>query len=61
MQIEPYDPHHLDAIIRLSLRAWAPVFDSIQKAMNPNVYQAFYPNHWRVSQQKSVEDVCSYG
>jgi hypothetical protein len=34
MQIEPYDSHHLDAVIRLSLRVWAPVFDSIQKAMN---------------------------
>ncbi|WP_199330651.1 hypothetical protein [Microcoleus sp. FACHB-68] len=34
MQIEPYDPRHLDAVIRLSLRAWTPVFDSIQKAMN---------------------------
>ena len=34
MQIEPYDPHYLDAVIRLSRRAWTPVFDSIQKAMN---------------------------
>ncbi len=59
MQIEPYDPHHLDAIVRLSLRAWAPVFDSIQGALNAEVYQAFYPNHWRVSQQKAVEDVCA--
>jgi len=59
MQIEPYDPHHLDAVVRLSLQAWAPVFDSIQKAMNVDVYQAFYPEHWRVSQQKAVEDVCA--
>jgi GNAT superfamily N-acetyltransferase len=59
MQTEPYDPHHLDAVIRLSLRAWTPVFDSIQKAMNADIYQAFYPNHWRVSQQKAVEDVCA--
>lgn len=59
MQIEPYDPCHLDAVIRLSLRAWTPVFDSIQKAMNPDVYRAFYPDNWRVSQQKAVEDVCA--
>jgi ribosomal protein S18 acetylase RimI-like enzyme len=26
MHIEPYDPRHLDAIVRLSLRAWSPVF-----------------------------------
>lgn len=59
MQIEPYDPHHLDAVIRLSLRAWTPVFDSLQKVMDADVYQAFYPNTWRVSQQKAVEDVCA--
>ena len=57
MQIEPYDPRHLDAVIRLSLRAWTPVFDSIQKAMNAEVYREFYPD-WRVSQQEAVESVC---
>lgn len=59
MQIEPYKPHHLDAVVRLSLRAWSPVFESIQKGMNADVYQAFYPDNWRVSQQKAVEDVCA--
>ena len=58
MQIEPYDPRHLDAVIRLSLRAWTPVFDSIQKAMDFDVYREFYPD-WRVSQQKAVEEVCA--
>lgn len=59
MQIEPYNPQHLDAIIRLSLRAWTPVFDSIQQVMDTEVYQVFYPDNWRVSQQKAVEDVCT--
>ena len=59
MQIESYDPRHLDAVIRLSLRAWEPVFASLQQAMDAEVYQAFYPDGWQVSQQKSVEDVCS--
>ena len=59
MQIEPYKPQQLDTIIRLSLRAWTPVFDSIQEAMNSDVYQVFYPDNWRVSQQKAVEDVCT--
>lgn len=59
MQIEPYDPRQLDAIVRLSLRAWSPVFDAIQNAMDADVYRAFYPNNWRVSQQKAVEDVCA--
>lgn len=59
MQIESYSPCHLDAVVRLSLRAWEPVFDSIQNAMDADVYRAFYPEHWRVSQQKAVEQVCT--
>lgn len=59
MQIELYTHHHLDAVVRLSLRAWAPVFDSIQSAMDADVYREFYPDNWRVSQQKAVEDVCA--
>ncbi|MGD1914210.1 MAG: GNAT family N-acetyltransferase [Rivularia sp. (in: cyanobacteria)] len=59
MQIQPYSANQLDAIISLSLRAWTPVFDSLQKSLNADVYQAFYPDSWRVSQQKAVEDVCA--
>jgi len=58
MKIQPYDCEQLDAVIRLSLRAWEPVFESLQQAMSAEVYQAFYPEHWRVSQQKAVEEVC---
>ena len=59
MQIKPYASHYNDAIVCLALRAWTPVFDSIQNVMDTDVYEAFYPNGWRVSQQKAVEDVCT--
>ncbi len=59
MQIEPYDPRYLDAVVRLSLRAWEPVFDSIQKVLDADVYRSFYSDSWRASQQKAVEDVCA--
>jgi ribosomal protein S18 acetylase RimI-like enzyme len=58
MRIQPYEPEQRDAVVRLALRAWAPVFDSIQKVMDVNVYQVFYPD-WRVSQQLAVEGVCA--
>jgi hypothetical protein len=58
MQIRPYNPAQLDVVVRLSLRAWTPVFDSLQKVMDVDVYQAFYPD-WRVSQQQAVEGVCA--
>lgn len=59
VQIEPYNAHHLDAIVWLSLRAWTPVFESIQNVMDAEVYRAFYPGSWQVSQQKAVEEVCA--
>ena len=60
MQIEPYEDSQLDAVKSLSLRAWTPVFDSIQKAMDIDVYRSFYPDcDWRVSQLHAVESVCT--
>jgi ribosomal protein S18 acetylase RimI-like enzyme len=59
VQINPYDSSHVDAVVRLSLRAWSPVFDSLKEALDADVYQTFYPDGWRVSQEKSVRDTCA--
>jgi GNAT superfamily N-acetyltransferase len=59
MRIEPYQNRQLDTIKSLSLRAWSPVFDSIQNAMDIDVYQSFYPDGWQLSQLSAVESVCS--
>lgn len=59
MVIEPYDDSKLDAIIRLSPRAWEPVFESLQDAVGPAVYRAFYHDDWRAAKRQAVESVCS--
>ncbi|MBF2014162.1 MAG: GNAT family N-acetyltransferase [Rivularia sp. T60_A2020_040] len=59
MQIETYSSEQLDAIVNLSLRAWSPVFDSIQKALDTEIYEHFYPGGWSINQQKAVEEVCA--
>ena len=59
MVIEPYEKAMLDAIVRLSLRAWEPVFASLRDAMGPAVFRAFYRNDWRAAQRRAVESVCS--
>ncbi len=56
--IRPYTPADLNPIVRLSLRAWNPVFASLQAVFSPAVFGAFYPDGWRVAQQKSVEETC---
>jgi ribosomal protein S18 acetylase RimI-like enzyme len=59
MQIKPYDASHVEAVVRLSLRAWSPVFDSLKEALDADVYQTFYPDGWQPSQEKSVRETCA--
>jgi GNAT superfamily N-acetyltransferase len=58
MEIRDYEERDRDAVVRLSLRAWAPVFVSLEQVLHPEVFRDFYPN-WREEQQKSVEGVCA--
>ncbi len=57
MEIAPYDASQLGAVVRLSLRAWEPVFASIASVMDPEVYREQHPD-WRVTQRAAVESVC---
>jgi len=57
MQIRRYEAEDIDAIVRLSLRAWAPVFVSIEQALDADVYLAMHPD-WRVDQEAAVCEVC---
>ena len=59
MKIEAYHQSFLEDIVQLSLRAWAPVFESIRATMDDAVYQTFYPECWQISQRKAVEEVCA--
>jgi hypothetical protein len=61
MQIQPFGTNYLGAVVGLSLRAWSPVFDSIQSVMDADIYREFYPDGWRASQQKAVEEACAGG
>src|SRR4249919_299308 len=58
MLIERYKESNLGAVVELSLRAWAPVFDSMRIAMGPDVFHAFYRDDWRAAQRAAVESVC---
>lgn len=58
MTIEPYEPHLRDAVVALSLAAWAPVFESLERAMLPEVFAAFYRGDWRAAQAASVGATC---
>lgn len=57
MQIRKYEAGDKQAVVTLSLSAWAPVFASLKEEMDPAIYQHFYPD-WRQCQKESVESVC---
>ena len=58
MRIEKYAPSHRDAVVELSLRAWQPVFASMRDGLDREVYDEFYPEGWRPSQEQAVGEVC---
>jgi GNAT superfamily N-acetyltransferase len=58
LHIELYSEKHRTAVIDLSLRAWAPVFASLEQALGRDLYQLLAPD-WRSSQEKAVADVCA--
>ena len=58
LHIAPYSGHFLLPILELALRAWAPVFASIEQAMDAEGYQHFHPD-WRASQRQAVEAACT--
>ena len=45
-------------MIDLSLRAWAPVFASLEQVLGSDIFRRMHPD-WREDQQRAVEDVCT--
>lgn len=56
--IVPFEQSHLESVIGLALRAWEPVFDSLRKELDPDVYSAFYPD-WRSAQRDGITQACT--
>lgn len=58
-QIRLLDDRDVNVVVSLSLRAWTPVFASIEQTLGSEIFRRLYPDGWRKSQQQSVEDVCA--
>jgi len=56
-RIRPFEDGDADTVINLSLRAWAPVFTSLEQALGSGVFRRLHPD-WREDQRRAVEDVC---
>jgi ribosomal protein S18 acetylase RimI-like enzyme len=56
-RVRPFEERDAEAVVGLSLRAWAPVFVSIEQALGSEIYESLYPEGWQESQRRSVEGV----
>ena len=57
--IRAFTADDLHAVVELSLRAWAPVFVSIERAFHGSgVFELLHPD-WHDTQRRAVLDVCA--
>jgi ribosomal protein S18 acetylase RimI-like enzyme len=57
-RIRPFDDRDAEAVVDLSLRAWAPVFASLKRALGSEIFSRLHPD-WREDQRRAVEYVCA--
>lgn len=55
--IRPLAESDIDAVVSLSLRAWAPVFGSFRSVLGEEIFLHLYPE-WSAMQAAAVERVC---
>ena len=57
-RIRLFEDRDAGAVVDLSLRAWEPVFASLEEALGSEIFRRLHPD-WREDQRRAVEDVCA--
>lgn len=57
-RIRPFEDQDAEAVVDLSLRAWAPVFASLERVLGSGIFRRLHPD-WREDQRQAVEEVCA--
>src|SRR3712207_7061649 len=57
-RIRPFDDRDGEAVVALSLRAWAPTFASLERVLGSEIFRRQHPD-WREDQRRAVEEVCA--
>jgi GNAT superfamily N-acetyltransferase len=57
-QIRPFEERDAGAMVDLSLRAWAPVFASLERVLGSEIFRRQHPD-WREEQRRTVKDICA--
>ena len=56
-EILPYSVRHRNAVLRLTVDAWTPVFAKTEDDVPRFVFEAFYPDGWQTRQTAEVDDL----
>jgi ribosomal protein S18 acetylase RimI-like enzyme len=57
-RIRPFEDRDAEAVVDLSLRAWAPVFASLEQVLGSEIFLRQHPD-WREDQRRAVKEVCA--
>jgi GNAT superfamily N-acetyltransferase len=57
-RIRPFEDLDAEPVVDLSLRAWTPVFASLEQVLGSEVFGRMHPD-WREDQRRAVEEVCA--
>jgi ribosomal protein S18 acetylase RimI-like enzyme len=54
-RIRPFEDRDTEAVVDFSLRAWAPVFASLERVLGSEIFRRLHPD-WREDQRRAVEE-----
>lgn len=57
-RIRQFEDRDLKAVIELSLRAWEPVFESLERELGADIFEILHPD-WREDQRRVVQAALS--
>jgi ribosomal protein S18 acetylase RimI-like enzyme len=55
-RIRPLEDRDTEAVVDLSLRAWAPVFASLERVLGADIFGRLHPD-WREDQRRAIEEI----
>lgn len=61
VEIRSFAAADLDAIVGLSLRAWAPVFESMRAVLGDAIFERLHQPDWGTAQAEAVRSGCTSG
>ena len=57
--IRPLETADVDPVVELSLRAWAPVFESMREVLGDEIFDRLHRPDWRAVQADAVRSGCT--